>query len=165
MAAAVFVRTAPAAVSGEKAAVRDAYMREDGLPYLTDMDSYYHVRLVDNYLNKGTLGDSVNEDGAPWDTRSFYPEGRSAAYQPGIVYLTSSLWRIFGGSLYAIEYYLAALMAALSALAAFILGCRIAGNGRRCCLWQRRRFWLGYFPELSVRNRGGPDRQCFSDNQ
>lgn len=127
MAAAVFVRTAPAAVSGEKAAVRDAYMREDGLPYLTDMDSYYHVRLVDNYLNKGTLGDSVNEDGAPWDTRSFYPEGRSAAYQPGIVYLTSSLWRIFGGSLYAIEYYLAALMAALSALAAFILGCRIAG--------------------------------------
>ena len=102
-------------------------MREDGLPYLTDMDSYYHVRLVDNYLEKGSLGDSVNEDGDPWDTRSFYPEGRDAEYQPGIVYLTSSLWRVFGGSLYAIEYYLAALMAALSALAAFILGCRIAG--------------------------------------
>ncbi len=127
MAAAVFVRTAPAAVSGESADIRKAYMRDDGLPYLTDMDSYYHVRLVDNFLDKGTLGDSVNEDGVPWDTRSFYPEGRSAAYQPGIVYLTSALWRVFGGSLYAIEYYLAAFMGALSALAAFIIGCRIAG--------------------------------------
>lgn len=126
MITAVLVRTPPAAFSGDPESVREAYTAENGVPYLTDLDSYYHVRLVDNYLNNGTLGDSFFEDGTPRDSRSYYPEGRSAEYQPGIVWLTAGAWRLFGGSLDALEYRISAFFAALSALAAYLVGWRLA---------------------------------------
>ena len=112
---------------------RAAYIyEEESLPYLSDPDSYYHIRLVDNYLKYGSLGNAVQDDGTPWDTLSFYPKGRHAVYQPGIVYLTTAIWRaanaVAGVSLYAVEYWLAVFMSILTALAAFILGKRMGGN-------------------------------------
>ena len=127
MAAAVLVRLPSALYDGEKAAIRDSCTDESGVPYLTDLDSYYHVRLVRNYLENGTLGDTKLEDGTAWDSLRFYPEGLSADYQPGIVWLTAWLWKLFGGSLGALEYGLAAVMAALSALVAYLLGRRLGG--------------------------------------
>ena len=129
MAAAVYVRTPSGSFSGMTPEIRDAYMDDDtGVPYLTDMDSYYHVRLVDNYLDRGILGDTVLEDGSVWDFHRYYPEGRSAAYQPGIVWLTAGVHKLFGGSLALLEYRLAAFMSALSALAAYVIAWRAAGR-------------------------------------
>ena len=127
MAAAFLVRTGPTAMAGDADSVREAYTDEDGIPYLTDMDSYYHVRLVEQYLENGRLGDAVLEDGRVWDMHSFYPEGRSAEYEPGIVVLTAGVWRLFGGSLAAIEYRLAAAVSVLAALTAFVIGWRAGG--------------------------------------
>ena len=127
MAAAFLVRMGPAAMAGASDAVREAYTDADGVPYLTDMDSYYHVRLVDQYLKNGRLGDAVLEDGRSWDLHSFYPEGRSADYEPGIVWLTAGVWRVLGGSLAALEYRLAAVVSVLAALIAFLIGLRAGG--------------------------------------
>ena len=127
MAAAFLVRTGPAAMAGSSEEVREAFTDDDGVPYLTDMDSYYHVRLVEQYLENGRLGDVVLEDGRAWDLHSFYPAGRSADYEPGIVWLTAGVWRAFGGSLAALEYRLAAIVSVLAALVAFLIGWRAGG--------------------------------------
>ena len=103
---------------------RESYTDDDGVPYFTDMDSYYHVRLVDNYLNGTGLGDS-EKDGKAWDSIRFYPEGQSAEYPPGIVMVTSFVWKIFGGSLRSLEFKISAYFAALTALVAYIIGCRM----------------------------------------
>ena len=127
MAAAFLVRTGSAAMAGSPEETRAAFTDEDGVPYLTDMDSYYHVRLVDQFLKNGRLGDGVSEDGRAWDLHSFYPEGRSADYEPGIVWLTAGVWRALGGSLSLLEYRLAAVVSALAALLAFLIGRRAGG--------------------------------------
>ncbi len=110
----------------------EAFMDETGLPYFTDPDSYYHIRLVDTMLRTGKMADTISPDGEPWDIHSFYPEGRSAAYEPGIVRLTIALWKVFSLSapidISRVEFYLAGFMAMLTALAAFAVGCR--SNGR-----------------------------------
>ena len=128
MAAAVLVRIPSSWLADETEKVREGYTSESGIPYLTDMDSYYHVRLVRNYLDHGSLGNTVSEDGKPWDSRSYYPEGRSADYQPGIVWLTAGIRNLTGVSLDVLEYKLAAFVTALSALAAYLIGWRLKGK-------------------------------------
>ena len=127
MAAAVLVRSAPASFKGDSEAIVEAYTDESGIPYLTDMDSYYHVRLVDTYLESSSIADTYLEDGSAWDTHSYYPEGRSAEYQPGIVWLTAAVWKLFGGSLAVVEYRIAAFVSALAALVAYVIGRRFSG--------------------------------------
>ncbi len=126
--AALLVRTAPLSFSGDDEKTRAAFTDENGLPYLTDMDSYYHVRLVDNYLVRGTLGDSISEDGRDWDSRSFAPEGRSAAYQPGIILITAAVQKLSGFSLDSLEYRIAAFVSALSAAVAYWIAFRMSNR-------------------------------------
>ncbi len=128
MAVAILVRVPSSAFMGENEKAKEAYRSENGIPYLTDMDSYYHVRLVNNYLKYGSLGNTRTKEGAPWDSQSYYPEGRSAKYQPGIVWLTSGINRLTGINPDILEYKLSAYMAALSALAAYLIGWRIKGK-------------------------------------
>ncbi len=131
MAAAVFVRVPAATLLEASDAQREIYFTDSGIPYLTDLDSYYHVRLVENDLQNGFLGDSRTEDGEAWDSLRFYPEGRSADYPPAIVHLTELVWKVcdlFGEvSLEVVEFVLPVLMAALTALVAYIGGCRLGG--------------------------------------
>ena len=128
MAAAVLVRLPAVRLSGLSDAFRAAYTTESGLPYLTDPDSYYHVRITDNLLDHGSLGDSVGPDGSAWDSRRYAPEGYTADYQPGIAVLAAGVFRVagplFGTELYAVEYWLSTGMASLAALAAFLLAWR-----------------------------------------
>ena len=69
IASAFIVRTPSAVMTDLESGIREMYMDENGLPYFTDMDSYYHARLVDDYMKNGYLGDAVSDDGKPWDTR------------------------------------------------------------------------------------------------
>ncbi len=110
----------------------DTFVDDSGLPYFTDPDSYYHIRLVDTMLKTGKIADTISSEGEPWDTHSYYPEGRSAVYQPGIIYLTIGLWKLFNLSvpldISRVEFYMSGLMATLTALVAYITGCHINGK-------------------------------------
>ena len=131
IAAAVLVRLPASRLSGMSQEKRAVYMTEEGLPYLTDPDSYYHARIVENDLAYGALSDKQREDGVLWDTQSKYPEGRSAEYQKGIVYAAeavSTVIRPFGGTVYAASFWLPSVMAAMAAAAACILGYRLSGT-------------------------------------
>ncbi len=129
---ALLVRMPSAFLVGLSEEQEEAFTDETGLPYFTDPDSYYHIRLVDTMLKTGKMADAVTADGEPWDMHSFYPDGRSAAYEPGIVRLTIALWKVFNLSapidISRVEFYLSGFMAMLTALAAFIAGCRINGK-------------------------------------
>ncbi len=129
MLAAVFVRFPAATLLEATEAQKEIYFTDTGIPYLTDLDSYYHVRLVENDLKNGFLGDSRTEDGEAWDSLRFYPEGRSADYPPAIVHVTELVWKIrnlFGEvSLEAVEFSLPVLLAAITALVGYVAGCRL----------------------------------------
>ena len=132
MAAAVLVRLPSASVSNASPGAVDAYTRDDGRRYMSELDSYYHVRLVDNQLTWGRFGKTALDDGTAWDTQSFWPEGRSAEYQPGIVWLTIGAWKavnaVFSTDLYTVEWALAPVMSMLAALVAYIIGRRMSGT-------------------------------------
>ena len=132
MAFAFLVRTPSATPMDNEGKIKEAYIDEEGLPYLTDMDSYYHARRVDEYIENEYIGNMLTDEGELWDTRSFYPEGRTAEYQPGIVYLTTALWRfanVFGSSrIRLVEFVLPALMSALCGLTAYITVNRVSNK-------------------------------------
>ena len=48
------------------------YEGSDDLPYMFELDSYYHYRLTENLLNHGYIGDT-NINGTQWDLHSYYP--------------------------------------------------------------------------------------------
>ena len=130
MTASVFVRLPSALQPGISADLREALTDEEQHLYLTDPDSYYHARLVRNDLSNGHFGTLRLENGSGWDTLSYYPEGRSADYQPGLIRLTEWIWkplhRLFGTNLYDVEFILSVLLSALTALCACILGTRMS---------------------------------------
>lgn len=132
MAAALMVRLPSSYLENVPASARDAYISDEGIPYFTDQDSYYHVRIVRNSLEHSILGDVVLEDGTEWDMHSFYPTGRSAQYAPGIVWITKAAWHtlhtLFGTNLATVEFCFAPLMTCLVALAAYFLGMRAKGR-------------------------------------
>lgn len=128
----VVVRLPSAEPYGASNKERTAYTTDTGTPYFTDQDSYYHVRLVQNHMTSGVFGDTVVDGQTSWDTKSFWPEGRSAAYPPGIVWLTEAAWGVLhayaGVSLERMEFCIPVLASSLVALVGFVLGMRVNGG-------------------------------------
>ncbi len=107
------------------------YQDDSGLPYFTELDSYYNYRLTENYLSKGHLGDTV-VNGTDWDSYSTSPHGREANYQPLIVVLAASVYNfvnMFGTvSLTQVAYWLGPFIGSLAVLPAFFIVRRATGN-------------------------------------
>lgn len=70
--------------------VKGEYVDPTGLPYFSEMDSYYHLRLTEGYVENGILGDEI-VNGTQMDMHRNAPDGRAWDYTPGIIYLTAFL--------------------------------------------------------------------------
>ena len=129
MTLAVVVRLPAVSVGSANDLIRDAYQDEAGRTYLPEADAYYHVRLAENLAASGSLGDSYAPDGTPMDSLRNVPEGRSVDYQPGLMVTDVAVWRVLNAfvpiELFDVGYWMPCAMAALTALVAFILCCRI----------------------------------------
>ena len=67
---------------------------ETGVPYLTEMDSYYHLRMTRDLMDYGHAGEELKE-GEPWDSLSYAPSGRSASdYKPLMATIAISVNRL-----------------------------------------------------------------------
>jgi len=103
---------------------RDFYQDQNNLPYMYELDSYYHYRLTENYINHGYLGD-IKVNGTNWDLHSFYPPGRSAEYPPLIVYVAALFYYILNifadVPLMVSCFYLPAVLGPLSGVVAYLL--------------------------------------------
>ena len=107
------------------------YEDGNGLPYFSEMDSYYNYRMTEDFLKNGHLGDTI-VNGTAWDTHSYAPEGRSAEYPPLIVYLTAFAYKAVNVftkvPLTAVAFWMAAFIASLCVIPAYLFVRRITND-------------------------------------
>ena len=88
------LRAQAADIGGVPNEIKANYMDADGLPYFSEMDSYFNLRMTQDYMDHGYFGDTL-VNGSGWDMHSYYPSGRDVgSYQPMIAYVTSFLYGI-----------------------------------------------------------------------
>ncbi|MDD1764362.1 MAG: dolichyl-diphosphooligosaccharide--protein glycosyltransferase subunit STT3 [Methanobacteriaceae archaeon] len=103
--------------------MKSFYQDDNGLPYFSEMDSYFNYRMTQDYLDHGYIGDT-KINGTNWDLHSYYPPGRAAEYPPLIVYLTAYTYKfvnIFGEvPLAEVAFWLTAFIASLVVIPAYL---------------------------------------------
>jgi len=118
------VRAEAANIGGVPDEAKSFYQDSAGLPYFSEMDSYYHIRLTSDLLDHGYLGDT-KVDGSQWDLHSSYPPGKSANYPPLIAYLAGIgfvIANLFGKvPLVVVCFWMGAFIASLAVIPAYFL--------------------------------------------
>ncbi|MGZ4857598.1 MAG: STT3 domain-containing protein [Methanobacteriaceae archaeon] len=119
---AFFIRAEAANISGAPDQMKSYFQEDNGLPYFSEMDSYYNYRMTQDFLSHGYLGDT-KINGTNWDLHSFFPPGRSAEYTPLIAYLTAFFYKIanlFGQiPLLVVSFWTSAIIASLCVIPAY----------------------------------------------
>lgn len=87
-----FIRLDYIRLPGVPISHKEFYQDQHGLPYMYELDSYYHYRLTKNFLDHGYLGDTKIND-IEWDMHSYYPPGVPMEYPPLIVYVAGYVYR------------------------------------------------------------------------
>ncbi len=103
----------------------------NGLPYFSEMDSYYNYRMTTDYLDHGYLGDTII-NGTQWDLHSYYPSGRSAEYPPLIVYITAFTYKLVNSfadvPLNEVCIWIAPFIASLAVIPAYLFVRRLTND-------------------------------------
>ena len=111
---------------------KSVFIDSTGLPYFSEMDSYYNLRLTQNFITNGSFGNTVNDEGSPWDSLRYSPEGLSAEYEPMITYVTAFLYylaNVFSDMpLKEVAFWTGAIIAPLGAIPAYIFVRRISND-------------------------------------
>lgn len=128
--AVVFALKAPAAdlnVIPDDA--KSEYIDSSGLPYFSEMDSYYNLRLTEDYVDHGYVGDE-KINGSEWDMHRYAPTGNEINYELGIVYVTSFLHDNFFGdmSIREVAFWAGAIISTLAVIPAFIFARRLTNT-------------------------------------
>lgn len=125
------IRAEAATIGGVPDQMKSYYQDQSGLPYYSEMDSYYNFRLTQDLLNHGYLGDT-KINGTQWDLHSSFPPGQSAEYPPLIAYVTIfgyKLLNLFSAvSLASVAFWMGAFIASLAVIPAYILVRRITND-------------------------------------
>ena len=56
--------------------IKGDYHDASGLPYFSEMDSYYNLRLTEDYIDHGYVGDKI-VDGKEVDMHRYAPDGNN----------------------------------------------------------------------------------------
>ena len=111
--------------------IRGQYVDSSGLPYFSEMDSYFNLRLTENYVDHGYAGDII-VNGTEMDMHRLAPDGTPMVYEMGIIYLTSFLFDVsnyFGSySLKEVAFWTGAFISCLAAIPAYIFSRRITND-------------------------------------
>ena len=105
---------------------------ETGMPFLTELDSYYHLRMTRDIEENGHPGEKLRA-GEPWDTLSYAPEGRSAKdYRPLMAWIASRMHRLLSAfmpvSLEQVVYWMGPLLSVLVVIPVFFFVRRLKGT-------------------------------------
>ena len=132
--AVVFALRAPAAdLNILPNEIKGDYVDSSGLPYFSEMDSYYNLRLTEDYVDHGFVGDIDNGDGTQRDMHRYAPDGNIINYELGIVYITSFLHdmanKFFGSySVREVAFWTGAIISSLAVIPAFIFARRLTND-------------------------------------
>ena len=69
------IRAEAVNIGGVPDQAKSFYQDQNGLPYFSEMDSYYNLRMTQDYLDHGYLGDTI-QNGTEWDLHSSFPPVR-----------------------------------------------------------------------------------------
>ncbi|HOI39355.1 MAG TPA: STT3 domain-containing protein [Methanobacterium sp.] len=126
-----FLRAEAASISGVPEQSKAYFQEDSGLPYFSEMDSYYNYRLTENFIDHGYFGDTI-KNGTDWDLHSFYPPGRSAEYPPLIVWITTFFYKLanlFGEyPLLVVSFWTPAIIASLCVIPAYLFVRKISNE-------------------------------------
>lgn len=131
--AVVFALKAPAAdLNAIPDDVKGEFIDSSGLPYFSEMDSYYNLRLTQDYVDHGYVGDKMI-NGSEWDMHRYAPTGNEINYELGIVYVTSFLKdfasQYFGDlSVKEVAFWTGAIISTLAVIPAFIFARRLTND-------------------------------------
>lgn len=130
--AVVFALRAPAAdLNILPDEVKGDYIDSTGLPYFSEMDSYYNLRLSENYIENGHIGDEV-VNGSEMDMHRYAPDGNVIDYELGIVYVTDFLHNIanqFGDySVKEVAFWAGAIVSCFAVIPAYIFTRRLTND-------------------------------------
>jgi dolichyl-phosphooligosaccharide-protein glycotransferase len=125
------IRAEAVTIGGVNSIDKSYYEDQNGLPYFSEIDSYYNLRMTQDFLNHGYLGDTKLK-GDNWDLHSNFPPGSSAEYPPLISYLTSFIYKLanlfFNVNLETIAFWLAPFIASLAVIPSFFIVRRITND-------------------------------------
>jgi dolichyl-phosphooligosaccharide-protein glycotransferase len=125
------IRAEAASIPGVSGDLKAYYEDANGIPYFSEMDSYYNYRMTADLIANGHLGD-VKVNGTDWDMHSYYPTGRSAEYPPLIAYITAfayKLLNVFANiPLTAVCFWMGAFIGSLCVIPAYIFIRRITND-------------------------------------
>ncbi len=103
---------------------KELYRDDSGMPYFTEIDSYYNYRLTENYLNGGHLGDTY-VNGEDWDSLSTSPDGRAADYEPLLIVFTANVYEFLNSftsvSLTQVAFWLGSVVSSLAVIPAYFI--------------------------------------------
>jgi len=103
----------------------------NGLPYFSEMDSYYNYRMTQDYLDHGYVGDTII-NGTNWDLHSAYPDGRSATSNVLTMYITAFAYKLanlFGNvPLNEVCIWIAPFIASLAVIPAYLFVRRLSND-------------------------------------
>ena len=131
--AVVFALKAPAAdLNAFSLDDKGEYVDSSGLPYFSEMDSYYNLRLTEDYVDHGYVGDE-KVNGSEWDMHRYAPTGNQINYELGIVYVTSYLHDLatqyFGDmSVREVAFWTGAIISTLAVIPAYIFSRRLTND-------------------------------------
>jgi len=129
---AFFLRAQAYYLPGISEPVQPFFQDDKGLPYFSEMDSYYNYRLTQDYIDHGYLGDQVLKNGTNWDLHSYYPPGRAVDYPPLIVYFTAFAYKFINlfaqVPLNVICYWMPAFVGSLCVIPAYLFISRITND-------------------------------------
>jgi len=126
-----FIRAEAANLSALSGQYQSLYQDDNGLPYFSEMDSYYNYRLTADYLDHGYPGDT-KINGTNWDLHSNYPPGRSAEYPPLIIYITAWVYQL--ANLFAtvplttVSFWMPAFIGSLCVIPAYFMVRRLTND-------------------------------------
>ena len=130
----VFALKAPAAdLNSLDADGKALYTDASGLPYFSEMDSYYNYRLTNDYVDHGFVGDEM-VNGSAWDMHRNAPDGNPVNYELGIVYLTSWMHDMANNflgwsmSVKEVAFWTGAIISTLCVVPAFIFSRRLTND-------------------------------------
>ena len=109
------------------------YTDSSGLPYFSEMDSYYNYRLTNDYVDHGYVGDEM-VNGTPWDYHRLAPDGNPVSYELGIVQVTSWLHDMANNflgwdmSVKEVAFWAGAIISTLCVIPAFIFSRRLTND-------------------------------------
>jgi len=107
------------------------YMDNESIPYMYELDSYYHYRLTKNFLEHGYIGNTFI-DGLEWDSYSYYPPGVPMDYPPLLIYLTAFLYKLINLfsniPLITVSFWLPAFFGPLGGIAVYLFVRRFSND-------------------------------------